>query len=94
MTYGTLRFHLKIIKKGTFEETVDLHGWIILKSILKEEYARRGMNSFTFGESQVRGSCGHINVLLGSRTCGMACPFQGLLSDTALYSYLGVCEQV
>jgi hypothetical protein len=59
-----------------------LRVWI-LKSIMKEEYARCGMNSLTFGESQVRGSCGHISTLLESRMCGMACPFQGILNDAA-----------
>jgi hypothetical protein len=39
-----ISFHLKILKKCAFEENIDFYGWIILKSILKEEYARCGLN--------------------------------------------------
>jgi len=38
-------------QERNFEETIDLHGLMILKSFLNEEYARCGMSSFTLGES-------------------------------------------
>ena len=69
MAYGDISFHLKTPKKDIFEDTIDLNVSIILNSILKEEDARCGINSFKLGESQFRSSCGHINPPL-SHVCG------------------------